>query len=74
MRIFNSCLTSIKLIWGNLHVAGQLFTYGFFGCLIGALVIVFEVLVDCIGSVIGFVLAIPVAIVELLLKVLFGKF
>lgn len=74
MRIFNSCLTSIKLIWGNLHVAGQLFTYGIFGCLIGVVVGAFEVLVDVVGTVIGFVLALPIAIVEFLLRVLFGKF
>ncbi len=74
MRIFNSCITSIKLIWGNLHAVGQLFGYGFFGCLIGVVVGAFEVVVDCIGSVIGFVLALPVGLVELLLRLLFGKF
>lgn len=74
MRIFNSCLASIKLIWGNLHVATQLFTYGIFGCFIGIVVCAFEVLVDVVGTVIGFVLALPVAVIEFLLRVLFGKF
>lgn len=74
MRIAASCLTSIKLIWGNLHSVGQLFTYGLFGCIIGIIAGALEIVVDSIGSVIGFVLMIPVAVVEFLLKLIFGKF
>ena len=74
MRIAASCLQSIKLIWGNLHVVGQLFSYGIFGVLVGVLAGALEVVVDVIGSVVGFVLMIPVAIVELLLRLIFGKF
>lgn len=74
MRIAASCLTSIKLIWGNLHSVGQLFTYGIFGCLIGIVAGALEVLVDCVGSVIGFVLLVPIAIIEGLLRLIFGKF
>ena len=33
-----------------------------------------EVVVDVIGSVIGFVLMLPVAVVELILRLIFGKF
>ena len=74
MRIAASCLQSIKMIWGNLHVVGQLFGYGIFGVLIGIIAGALEVVVDLLGSVIGFVLMIPVAIVELLLRLIFGKF
>ena len=74
MRIFNSCLASIKLIWGNLHAVGQLFTYGVFGCIIGIVAGALEIVVDCIGSVIGFVLALPVGLIEFILRLLFGKF
>lgn len=74
MRIAASCLQSIKMIWGNLHVIGQLFGYGIFGVLIGIIAGALEVVVDLLGSIIGFVLMIPVAIVELLLRLIFGKF
>ena len=74
MRIAASCLQSIKMIWGNLHVIGQLFGYGIFGVLIGIIAGALEVVVDLVGSIIGFVLMIPVAIVELLLRLIFGKF
>ena len=74
MRIAASCLQSIKMIWGNLHVVGQLFGYGIFGVVIGLLAGALEVVVDLIGSIVGFVLMIPVAIVELLLRLIFGKF
>lgn len=74
MRIAASCLQSIKLIWGNLHVVGQLFGYGIFGVIVGCIAGALEVVVDLLGSVIGFILMIPVAIVELLLRLIFGKF
>ena len=74
MRIAASCLHSIKLIWGNLHVIGQLFGYGIFGVVIGIVAGALEVVVDLIGSVVGLVLLVPIAIVELILKLLFGKF
>ena len=74
MRIAASCLHSIKLIWGNLHVVGQLFGYGVFGVVIGLVAGALEVVVDLIGSVVGLVLLVPIAIVELILKLLFGKF
>ena len=74
MRIAASCLQSIKLIWGNLHVVGQLFGYGIFGCIIGIIAGALEVIVDTLGSVVGFVLMIPVALVEFLLRLIFGKF
>ena len=74
MKIAASCLSSIKLIWGNLRVVGQLFGYGIFGCLIGVIAGALEVVVDTVGSVIGFVLMIPVFLVELLLRLIFGKF
>ena len=74
MRIAASCLQSIKLIWGNLRVIGQLFGYGIFGVVIGLLAGALEVVVDLIGSIIGFILMIPVAIVELFLRLIFGKF
>jgi len=74
MRIAASCLQSIKMIWGNLHVVGQLFAYGIFGVIIGLVAGALEVVVDTVGSIIGFVLMIPVALVELLLRLIFGKF
>ena len=74
MRIAASCLQSIKLIWGNLRVIGQLFGYGIFGVVIGIIAGALEVVVDALGSVIGFVLMLPVALVELLLRLIFGKF
>ena len=74
MRIAASCLQSIKLIWGNLRVVGQLFGYGIFGVVIGIIAGALEVVVDALGSVIGFVLMLPVALVELLLRLIFGKF
>ena len=74
MRIAASCLQSIKMIWGNLHVVGQLFGYGIFGVIIGLVAGALEVVVDTIGTIIGFVLMIPVALVELLLRLIFGKF
>lgn len=74
MRIAASCLQSIKMIWGNLHVVGQLFGYGIFGVIIGLVAGALEVVVDLVGSIVGFVLMIPVAIVELLLRLIFGKF
>ena len=74
MRIAASCLQSIKMIWGNLHVVGQLFGYGVFGVLIGLIAGALEVVVDLVGSIIGFVLLIPVFVVELLLRLIFGKF
>ena len=74
MRIAASCLQSIKLIWGNLRVIGQLFGYGIFGCIIGVFAGALEVVVDALGSLIGLVLLIPVALVELLLRLIFGKF
>jgi hypothetical protein len=74
MRIAASCLQSIKLIWGNLHVVGQLFGYGIFGVVIGLIAGALEVVVDTLGSIVGFVLMIPVAIVELILRLIFGKF
>jgi len=74
MRIAASCLQSIKLIWGNLHVVGQLFGYGIFGVVIGLVAGALEVVVDLAGSIVGFVLMIPVAIVELILRLIFGKF
>lgn len=74
MRIASSFLSSIKLIWGNLHVVGALFGYGLFGCVIGVVTGAFEVVVDVIGSVIGFVLMVPVFIIELILRLIFGKF
>ena len=42
--------------------------------LIGIIAGALEVVVDLVGSIIGFVLMIPVAIVELLLRLIFGKF
>ena len=74
MRIAASCLQSIKMIWGNLHVVGQLFGYGIFGVVIGLVAGALEVVVDLLGSIVGFVLMIPVAIVELILRLIFGKF
>ena len=74
MRIATNCITSIKLIWGNLHSVAQLFSYGIFGCLIGVVAGALEVLVDCLGSLIGFILLVPIAIVEFLLRIIFGKF
>ena len=74
MRIAASCLQSIKLIWGNLRVIGQLFGYGIFGVVIGIIAGALEVVVDALGSVIGFLLMLPVALVELLLRLIFGKF
>lgn len=74
MRIAASCLQSIKMIWGNLHVVGQLFGYGIFGVVIGLIAGALEVVVDLLGSIVGFVLMIPVAIVELILRLIFGKF
>ena len=74
MRIAASCLQSIKMIWGNLHVVGQLFGYGIFGVVIGLIAGALEVVVDLVGSIVGFVLMIPVAIVELILRLIFGKF
>jgi len=74
MRIAASCVHSIRAIWGNLHVIGQLFGYGIFGVVIGIVAGALEIVVDLIGSVIGFILLIPVAIVELILRLLFGKF
>ena len=74
MRIAASCLQSIKLIWGNLRVVGQLFGYGIFGCIVGVIAGALEVVVDLVGSIIGLVLMVPVAIVELLLRLIFGKF
>ena len=62
------------MIWGNLHVVGQLFGYGVFGVLIGLVAGALEVVVDLVGSIIGFVLLIPVFVVELLLRLIFGKF
>ena len=74
MRIAASCLQSIKLMWGNLRVVGQLFGYGIFGVVIGLIAGALEFVVDLVGTVVGFVLMIPVAIVELLLRLIFGKF
>lgn len=74
MRIASSFLSSIKLMWGNLHVVGQLFGYGIFGCVIGIVAGALEVVVDVIGSVVGFVLMIPVFFIELILRLIFGKF
>ena len=74
MRIASSFLSSIKLMWGNLHVVGQLFGYGIFGCLIGVVAGALEIVVDVIGSVVGFVLMIPVFFIELILRLIFGKF
>lgn len=74
MRIAASCLQSIKLIWGNLHAVGQLFGYGVFGVIIGCVAGLLEIIVDAIGSVIGFVLMLPVAAVEFILRLIFGKF
>ena len=74
MRIAASCLQSIKMIWGNLHVVGQLFGYGVFGVLIGLIAGALEVVVDLVGTIVGFVLLIPVFVVELLLRLIFGKF
>ena len=74
MRIAASCLQSIKLIWGNLRVIGQLFGYGIFGVIIGILAGALEVVVDAIGSLVGLILLVPVALVELLLRLIFGKF
>ena len=74
MRIAASCLQSIKLIWGNLRVIGQVFGYGIFGVIIGILAGALEVVVDAIGSLVGLILLVPVALVELLLRLIFGKF
>ena len=74
MRIAASCLHSIRLIWGNLRVIGQLFTYGIFGVIIGLIAGALEVVVDTVGTIVGFVLMIPVALVEFLLRLIFGKF
>jgi len=74
MRIAASCLQSIKLIWGNLRVVGQLFTYGIFGVMIGLLAGALEVVVDTLGTIVGFVLMLPVLFVEFLLRLIFGKF
>ena len=74
MRIAASCLQSIKLIWGNLHVIDQLFGYGIFGVVIGLVAGALEVVVDLLGTIVGFVLMIPVAIVEFFLRLVFGKF
>jgi hypothetical protein len=74
MRIAASCLHSIRAIWGNLHVIGQLFGYGIFGVVIGLVAGALEIVVDLVGSIIGFILMIPVALVELILRLLFGKF
>ena len=74
MRIAASCLQSIKLIWGNLRVIGQLFGYGIFGVIIGILAGALEVVVDTLGSLVGLILLVPVALVELLLRLIFGKF
>ena len=74
MRIAASCLQSIKLIWGNLHVVGQLFSYGIFGVIIGLVAGALEVVVDAIGTLVGIVFLIPVFLVELLLRLIFGKF
>ena len=74
MRIAASCLQSIKLIWGNLRVVGQLFSYGIFGVIIGIIAGVLEVVVDTLGTVVGFVLMLPVLLVEFLLRLIFGKF
>ena len=74
MRIAASCLQSIRLIWGNLRVVGQLFTYGIFGVIVGLIAGALEIVVDTIGSVVGFVLMLPVLLVEFLLRLIFGKF
>ena len=74
MRIAASCLQSIKAIWGNLHVIGQLFGYGIFGVVIGVVAGALEIVVDLVGSIVGLILLVPVAIVELILRLLFGKF
>ena len=74
MRIAASCLQSIRLIWGNMRVVGQLFTYGIFGVIIGLISGALEVVVNSVGTIIGFVLMIPVALVEFLLRLIFGKF
>lgn len=74
MRIAASCLQSIKLIWGNLRVVGQLFSYGIFGVIIGIIAGALEVVVDTLGTVVGFVLMLPVLLVEFLLRLIFGKF
>ena len=74
MRIAASCVQSIRLIWGNLRVVGQLFTYGIFGVIVGLIAGALEIVVDTIGSVVGFVLMLPVLLVEFLLRLIFGKF
>ena len=74
MRIAASCLQSIKLIWGNLRVVGQLFGYGIFGVVIGLVAGALEVVVDLIGTIVGFIFLIPVALFEFLLRLIFGKF
>lgn len=74
MRIASGFLSSIKLIWGNLHIAGTLVSYGIFGVLMAIVVCILEVLVDVVGSVIGFVLMVPAFIFELILRLIFGRF
>ena len=74
MRIAASCLQSIRLIWGNMRVVGQLFSYGIFGVIIGVIAGALEVVVNTVGSIIGLVLMVPIALVELLLRLIFGKF